>query len=241
MQMAGKTGSGAVGQRVGCKTVSDAKYAQMERLHIPEPAAITEYMTAVELAQAGQRALHCEFRPAELIQDLNRGIAWRITKFAQNHPHYNKLFIEYVGSSGQDTIDTNIALKWLRHNNLVAQFNAWDAADVKHNYHVLAVNCRIDGQRIVPYRMIANLGFRLQTIKAKINRNTLRGRSVQMIFIPSKPALRPVPWHATVPTPFVSSTLWAAKILISAVYCLQAAEAFYSRKPLPSFSPPVER
>lgn len=128
-----------------CNLVSPAKQAKFKALQIPVPLAITQYMTAIELINAESRAFKCEFPPREMMRELDTGIAWRVTRFAQAQgPKYNRMFIEYVASSGQNTVTATVAIKWLKHNNLIAKFNAWDAADVKHNFAALATGAQDD-------------------------------------------------------------------------------------------------
>ena len=111
---------------------------QLEALRIPVPSAITEYMTTIELINAESRAFKCEFPPREMIRELDTGIAWRITKFAQAQGgNYTQMLVEYGVSGGYTTLTGTVAIKWLKHNNLIAKFNAWDAADVRHNFAAL--------------------------------------------------------------------------------------------------------
>lgn len=125
----------AVAQIQTCSVVSPAKEAQFEKLGIPVFSAMTEYMTAIELINAESKAFHCEFPPREMIRELEDSIAWRVTRFAQAQgPAYNRMFIEYVASSGQNTVTATVAIKWLKHNNLIAKFNVWDAAEVRRSF-----------------------------------------------------------------------------------------------------------
>jgi len=133
----------AVAQVQVCNLVSLAKQAQFKALGIPVPTAMTEFMTAIELINAQTTALNCEFPPARAIQDLDNAIAWRVTKFARAQgPTYTTMLVEYAASGGKETLSAVVAIKWLKHNNLIEKFNTWDATDVRHNYEALAKQAR---------------------------------------------------------------------------------------------------
>lgn len=133
----------AVAQVQECNLVSPAKNAKFEALKIPVPSAITEYMTAIELIDAEGRAFKCELPPREMIREFDTGIAWRVTKFAQvQGRNYTRMLVEYGVSGGYTTLTGTVAIKWLKHNDLIAKFNAWDAADVRHNYEIRTTEVR---------------------------------------------------------------------------------------------------
>jgi len=106
---------------------------------------MTEYITARELAGAMTRALHCEVPQPQTVHDIDTSVVWRILKFARTSARMNHMFIEYCASYGQNTITSNIAIKWLIHNNFMDRFNAWDAADVKHNWETFKLSQNGEG------------------------------------------------------------------------------------------------
>jgi hypothetical protein len=124
----------AFAQRVNCVVFTPATVAKMNAHNIPVSTGLVEYMTATELAAAMTRALHFEIPRPQSVHDIDTAIAWRVLKFARSSEQLNRMFMAYCASYGQDTITSEVAIKWLTHNNFVAKFNAWDAADVKHNW-----------------------------------------------------------------------------------------------------------
>jgi hypothetical protein len=125
----------AVAQVQVCDLVSPAKQAEFKALHISAQQAIAEYMTAIELIDAENTASQCELPPGEMIRELEIGITWRVAKLAQAQgPKYLRMLAEYSVSGGYETLTAPVAIKWLKHNDLIAKFNAWDAADVRHDY-----------------------------------------------------------------------------------------------------------
>lgn len=125
----------AVAQIQTCSVVSPAKAAQFDKLGINAVSAMTQYMTATDLINAESKAFQCEFPPREMIRDLDNSIAWRVTKFAQAQGEkYTRMLVEYGASAGSNTLTATVAIKWLKHNNLIVRFNAWDAADVRHSF-----------------------------------------------------------------------------------------------------------
>ena len=124
----------AFAQRVECVVFTPATVAKMNANNIPVSTGLVEYMTATELAAAMTRALHCEIPRPQSVHDIDTAIAWRVLKFARSSEQLNRMFMAYCASYGQNTITSEVAIKWLTHNNFVARFNVWDAADVKHNW-----------------------------------------------------------------------------------------------------------
>lgn len=125
----------ALAQQQFCRIVSPTTEAKFQAMGISFPQAVTEYMTAVQLTIAEDRASNCEFPPAETIRGLDTAIAWRVLKFAKAQgPQFDRLLVEYAASGGGNTLTGSVAIKWLKHNALVAKFNAWDAADVGRNF-----------------------------------------------------------------------------------------------------------
>jgi hypothetical protein len=128
---------GALAQKVNCVVFTPETVAKMNAYNIPVVTGLDEYMTAIDLASAMNRALHCEVPRPQSLHDIDTAIAWRVTKFARSSQQLNRMFIEYVISYGQNTITSEVATKWLLHNKLMDRFNAWDAVDVRHSWQTL--------------------------------------------------------------------------------------------------------
>lgn len=124
-------------QRVVCEVFTPETAAKMQSHNIQFSEGIAEYMTARELSAVLNRAVQCEVPQPQLVKSLDTAIAWRVTKFSQTSEQLSRMFEEYCASYGQESVTSTIAIKWLAHNNFVARFNAWDAADVQHNWNAL--------------------------------------------------------------------------------------------------------
>jgi hypothetical protein len=124
----------ASAQRVSCDVFTPETVAKMNSHHIDPELYLSEYMTASDLSAAMNRAAHCEFPPEQALHDLDAVIGGRVYMFAETSEQLKSMFIEFCASAGQNSITSDIALKWLRHNNLVSRFNSWDAAYIRHNW-----------------------------------------------------------------------------------------------------------
>lgn len=177
----------ALAQTVDCFVFTPETVAKMNSHHIPLAEGITEYMTAVELAAVMNREIHCEVPNAENLRELDAAIAWRVLKFSQTSAQLSRMFKEYIASSGsydQDSITSRIAIKWLVHNGFVARFNAWDAADVQHNWNVL------------PHT--GKSGSTPDTPTPKVVRETVQGRIYAVVQESAKPCAASGPCFYTV-------------------------------------------
>jgi uncharacterized coiled-coil protein SlyX len=86
----------ALGQRVDCMVFTPATVEKMNSHNIQRATAITEYMTAVELSAAMNRALNCEIPQSQAVNELNTAIAWHVMKFAQSSEQLNSMLQEYM-------------------------------------------------------------------------------------------------------------------------------------------------
>ena len=133
-------------QRVVCDVFTPETVAKMQSHNMQFSEGITEYMTAKELSAVLNRAVQCEAPQPELLKSLDTAIAWRVTKFSQTSEQLSRMLEEYCASYGQESVTSTIAIKWLAHNNFVARFNVWDAADVNHNWDTLKHSEKVEAQ-----------------------------------------------------------------------------------------------
>jgi hypothetical protein len=130
-----------------CNVFSPTKMAEFKAavaaLKLPnDETAEAEFTTAIELLKAKSTALHCEPLPTSEIKDLDAAIVWRVYSFAAAQGGtYGAMLQEYKGCHVREfrgcaytgTLTVTVAIEWLKHEDLTARFNAWDAANVKNS------------------------------------------------------------------------------------------------------------
>lgn len=143
--------------------------------HIAYARGITEFMTGVELSEAERRGFACEFPPTPQLQSLDTAIAWRVTKFAKSDERLKNQLNAFWASSGQDSLSSSIAMKWLIHNTLTNRFNSWDAADVRRAWSSRLVDEIKTAEEEKHSRALKEKAAALKTIRAE-NENIVRSK-----------------------------------------------------------------